>query len=258
MCRNESDMSDSASMPDLKALIFDFDGTIIDTESTAFRAWQNIYREHGQELGIGEYAQCIGTNHDVFNPQTTLTSRVAYEINWDETTARRRMLEREFLSEQKIAPGVSELVETAKDQGIRLAIGSSSPRKWIDRVMPLPDTDRIFEVIVTSDDALPKPRPDIYLGVLNRLGISPAEAVVIEDSPNGALAAYRAGIFCVTVPNVITRLLKFEYGNLKVESLAEITLDQIRNALRRYQYARAKALLVPKNDDQNHAQSGSL
>ena len=234
-------MSDATLMPDLKAVIFDFDGTIIDTESTAFHAWKSIYREHGHELRVEEYAQCIGTNHAIFNPQTVLASRVAHEIDWDEVTPRRRMLERELLSRQKIAPGVSELVEAARRKGLRLAIGSSSPRKWIDHVMPLPDADRIFDAVVTSDEAPPKPLPDIFLVALDRLGISAAEAVVIEDSPNGALAAHRAGIFCITVPNAITRLLRFEHGDLRVESLAAITLDQICNAHRRHRLARAKA-----------------
>ncbi|MEZ5412780.1 MAG: HAD family phosphatase [Opitutaceae bacterium] len=234
----ESDMNGSTAMPHLKAVIFDFDGTIIDTESTAFRAWQHIYSEHGQELKIEEYAQCIGTNHDVFNPQVTLSSRVAYELDWEEMTPRRRMLEREFLSRQKVAPGVRELIETVQSHGLRLAIGSSSPRMWIDRVMPLPDADRIFDAIITSDDAPPKPKPDIFLLALDRLGIGPSEAVVIEDSPNGALAAYRAGIFCITIPNDLTRLLRFEHGDLKVESLAEVTFEQIRDAHQRHQLER--------------------
>ncbi len=231
-------MSDLTLMPDLKAVIFDFDGTIIDTESTAFHAWQTIYREHGQELRIEDYAKCIGTNHDVFNPQTALDSLVAYEIDWSETTPRRRMLEQEFLSRQKIAPGVGGLVEAARGQGLRLAIGSSSPREWIDRIMPLPDADRVFDTIVTSDDAPPKPLPDIFLIALDRLGVGADETVVIEDSPNGALAAHRAGIFCITVPNVVTRLLRFEYGDLRVESLAEVTLAQIGDAHRRHQLER--------------------
>lgn len=237
-----TDMGDSVMPAALKAVIFDFDGTIIDTESTAFGAWQQIYREHGQELEVEEYAQCIGTNHDVFNPQTTLSSRVAYELDWEEITPRRRMLERELLSRQHVAPGVRELIKAAQRKGLRLAIGSSSPIAWIDRIMPLPDANHIFDVIVTSDEAPPKPRPDIFLVVLDRLGIGPAEAVVIEDSPNGALAAHRAGIFCLTVPNAITRLLQFEHGDLRVESLAAITLEQICEVHRRHQLDRGEGV----------------
>lgn len=217
-------------MPDLKALIFDFDGTIIDTETSAFRAWETIYRDHGQNLAIEEYAQCIGTGHDVYNPQTVLDSRVSQKINWDVVTPHRRALESKFLKLQTVLPGVRELIGAAQSEGLGLAIGSSSPRAWIDRVMPLTDPASIFATIVTSDDAPPKPCPDIYRIALDRLGISDREAVVIEDSPNGAMAAQRAGIFCVIVPNALTHNLTFQSGDLRTQSLDRITLSEIRAA----------------------------
>ena len=101
--------------------------------------------------------------------------------------------------------------------------------------MPLPELTSAFDAIVTSDDAPVKPSPDIFRIALSQLSVSANEAVVIEDSPNGAMAAHRAGIFCVTVPNSITRSLSFEHGDLRVESLAELTLTQLRTAHREFQ-----------------------
>ncbi len=228
-------MNDPAPVPRLKAVIFDFDGTIIDTETPVFRSWQAVYQEYGVELALDEYALCIGTNNDVFNPETTLDSRAKRVVDWEEVTPRRRAHHVDLVSRESIRPGVGELIVAAQDGGLRLAIGSSSPREWIDRTMPLPELTNVFDAIVTSDDAPVKPSPDIFRIALERLGVDASEAVVIEDSPNGALAAHRAGIFCLTVPNAITRSLRFEHGDMRVESLAEVTLSQIHDAHGRYQ-----------------------
>lgn len=218
----------------IKALIFDFDGTILDTETPEFLSWQAVYADFGCELPLAEWVNTIGRGHDqiTFDPYAYLQSCAGKIIDRDAVRVRRRSVFAELLAEEPLRPGVREYLAHARETGLRLAIASSSDRTWIDGHLQRFDLQGVFEIIRCADDvARTKPDPELFVSAAAALGVSPSEAVAFEDSPNGALAAKRAGVFCVVVPNPMTQHLTFAAPDLTVESLATVSLGQLMEAI---------------------------
>src|SRR4030095_9861975 len=119
-------------------------------------------------------------------------------------------------------------IHEAKGFGLKLAIASSSPHTWVDNHAKRLGIFNYFDVVVCAEDVglgRTKPNPDLFLTALNQLQVQKNEAVVLEDSPNGVLAANRAGIFVVAVPNHVTSMLSLDGANRIVRSLAEVSLS---------------------------------
>ena len=215
----------------IKALLFDFDGLILDTETTDFRVWQAIYREYGQEMLPETWGQVIGGyGISNFDGAVHLAELVGDGLNVQELQARFRSESDALILQQPILPGVVDYLDDAQRMGLHLAVASSSPHSWVDaHLARLGLADR-FEVIICGDDVPPgrtKPHPDLYLKALDAVGAKADEAIVFEDSPNGITAARAAGIFVVLVPNPVTSLLKTDGANLTVKSLAQIPLKEM-------------------------------
>lgn len=210
----------------IRALIFDFDGLILDTESTVYQSWVELYQEYGQELPFEEWGQIIGVAADEhFDPLKRLESRLNTRFD-DVIGERRHQREMDLVLEQPILPGVQDYLLDAKRLGLKLAIASSSDYEWVGWHLRRLELIDFFDVIHTADDVQhTKPSPDLYLLALESLGVSAGETIVFEDSPNGVKAAQRAGIFCVVVPNPLTRLLSVDHADLCLSSLAEAPLE---------------------------------
>lgn len=215
----------------LKALIFDFDGLILDTETPEYRTWQTIYREHGFELPHDEWSRIVGgyglSNFDAADHLAHLS-----QGRLDPAPLRQRLAEESLaiIHAQAALPGVPAMLKAAKTHGLKLAIASSSPHSWVDAHAERLGLLRHFDQVICADDVAPgrtKPNPDLFLLALEQLGVEKEAAVIFEDSPNGALAANRAGVFVVAVPNPVTALLDLSHADLVVNSLAELTLADL-------------------------------
>lgn len=113
-----------------------------------------------------------------------------------------------------------------------LAVASSSPHSWVDtHLTRLGLLDRFDAIICVDDVGVAKPDPGLFLRALVSLGVTRDEVIVFEDSPNGVRAAKRAGIFCVAIPNPITSLLAFDRPDMRLNSLAEISLEELLNSI---------------------------
>lgn len=207
------------------ALIFDFDGLILDTELPEFQAWQEIYRSHGHDLPLATWAACIGTADLVFDPYADLAMRRGQPIEREAIRARRRARTTELIEVLAPLPGVVDALDEARRLGLKLAVASSSTRAWVvGHLSRLGLADR-FDCIRCSDDVeRTKPDPALYLAALAALGLRPEQAIVFEDSPNGALAAKRAGLYCVAIPNALTRDLPLDHADRRLTSLADLPL----------------------------------
>lgn len=214
----------------IRALIFDFDGLILDTETPEVLVWQNIYKEHGFELPVEEWEKTVGGyGISDFDAAHHLAAQTQGRLDPVSLRARYRLEADSLIHASPILPGVTELIHAAQAQGLKLAIGSSSPHSWVDTHTQRLDIYHRFDTIVCQDDVAPgrtKPHPDIYLKALEKLEVENTEAVVFEDSPNGVLASKRAGIFVVAVPNPLTAKMNVQ-GDLTVSSLAELTLQDL-------------------------------
>lgn len=224
----------------IRALIFDFDGLILETESPVFQSWQELYQAHNRQLSRETWATIIGTNElEVgYDPLAELEKQTSQALDRAAVAEERRQREWELVLTQPILPGVMDYLRDARRLGLKLGLASSSPRKWIDTHLDRLGLRDYFACVQTGDDVpRTKPNPAVYLQVLECLGVSAAETVALEDSPNGALAAKRAGLFCVVVPNEMTLPLPNQYADLRLDSLAETSLegllDRIEAATRR-------------------------
>lgn len=224
----------------IQALIFDFDGLILDTETPEVLVWQNIYKDHGFELPVEEWAKTVG-GYGVsdFDPARHLSLLSSGRLDPVSLRARYRLEADAIIHSNPILPGVMDLIHAAQADGLKVAIGSSSPHSWVDSHTQRLDIHHHFDHIVCQDDVPPgrtKPHPDIYLKALEKLDVANTEAIVFEDSPNGVLASRRAGVFVVAVPNPLTAKMNVQ-GDLTVSSLAELTLQELRTAIFRLRKA---------------------
>jgi|SRR5688572_25283114 len=214
----------------LKALIFDFDGLILDTETPEVLVWQNIYNEHGFELPIHEWEKTVGGyGISTFDAAEHLALLSSGRLDPVSSKLRYRKESDEIIHASSILPGIMEMISQAKSNGLKVAIGSSSPHSWVDTHAKRLGIFDLFDTVVCQDDVEPgktKPHPDIYLKVLEQLEVKNDEAIVFEDSPNGVLASQRAGVFVVAVPNGLTSRMNVT-GDLTVSSLAELSLQSL-------------------------------
>ncbi len=211
----------------IKALIFDFDGLIVDTEAPEFQSWQELCQEYGVELTMEIWAPCIGSNRaeSNFDPYSYFSERVQQTFEREEILARRRRRHQELMLEQTILPGVERLIQVAQERGMQLAVASSSPRSWVESQLRRVGLLDAFDLLVCGDEVEHvKPFPDIYTQALEKLAVQAEQAIAFEDSLNGMLAARSAGIFCVVVPNPLTELLSFGEVDLRLRSLLDLDL----------------------------------
>jgi len=216
-----------------KALLFDFDGLILDTETPEFQVWQTIYREYGHELAAEQWGQIVGGwGISDFYASSHLAKLAGDGLNAEKLRARHRSESDALTLLQPILPGVVDYLDEARRLDLRLAIASSSPHSWVDTHLTRLDLYHRFEAVICADDVSPgrtKPNPDLFLLALKRLEVQPSEAIVFEDSPNGVKAAKAAGIFAVAVPNPMTAKLNIVGADFTLESLADLSLQDMLN-----------------------------
>jgi HAD superfamily hydrolase (TIGR01509 family) len=211
----------------IRALVFDFDGLILDTEEPVYRSWLEVYQAHGEELPFERWVQIVGSTTTGFHPQHHLEERLGRPLP-QEVLDRRIGRRTELVLAQALLPGVVQQLDAAREGGLKLGVASSSTREWVAGHLARLGILERFECLRCRDDVPnAKPEPDLYLAVLECLGVSASEAIAIEDSPNGVAAAKRAGMRCVAIPNSITADLDLSEADITLTSLAELTLAQL-------------------------------
>ncbi|HEX2505790.1 MAG TPA: HAD-IA family hydrolase [Gaiellaceae bacterium] len=213
----------------VRGLLFDFDGLLVDTEGPAFRSWQEIYVEHGVELALEEWVANVGTIGSPFDPVARLESLTGREVDRRIVVDRRLARELELSALEELRDGVAEYLEAAEELGLPAAIVSSASERWVRSHIGRLSIEHVWATVVCADgDAgRAKPAPTLYLEALDLLEISAAEAVTFEDSLNGVRAAKAAGIYTVAVPNPVTAGLALHEADLVVESLAHLPLREL-------------------------------
>jgi HAD superfamily hydrolase (TIGR01509 family) len=212
----------------LKALLFDFDGTLVDTESVDLRSWREIFAAHGVELPVDRFALRIGTLNGP-NGFDELDALLVSPCDREAVEVTRRRREAELLELEQLRPGVRRLLDDATSRGLALAIVSSSAHSWVQSNLLRLGLDQGWSALVCADGDTTrcKPSPALYREALELLGVEAEEAIAIEDSPNGVAAARAAGIFCVAVPNPVTSVLDLSNADLLVDTLEELSLDDL-------------------------------
>ena len=216
----------------IRAVIFDFDGLIVDTESAELQSWQEIFREYGQEFSLDRWTLSVGRAEGI-DIAGDLRQLVGPALDTEALTVRRRARNFELAEAQPILPGVRERISEAHAMGVKLGVASSSRRDWVEGHLTRLGLVADFHTIRCRnhpDVGVGKPDPTVYVAALYALGVSADEAIAFEDSSPGVQAATTAGIFTVAIPNNVTRRIGPTSAHLTLESLADMTLQELVQA----------------------------
>lgn len=216
----------------IAGLVLDFDGLILDTELPAFRAWADVYERHGcPPLTLEEWAADLGT-HGRLDPVAVLAERTGLDLDAADVHRLRRARRDELLAGERVLPGVEAWLDEADELGIPVAVASSSQVDWVGgHLGRLGLAARIRHLSCYGAGLPAKPAPDLYLDACRAIGVAPARALAVEDSPNGVAAARAAGMRCVAVPNQLTVSLDLSAADVVLPSLSTAGLAEVAAAL---------------------------
>lgn len=187
-------------LPDrYRAVVFDMDGLLLDTEVVWQRAEEDLFRRYGEEFRMDDKLAVIGTSAE--HTAVYFARRLGQPPDRGPTLVDELMDAMHEHLQLQVAgrPGAVELVERLRGR-TQLGLASNSPRRLVEAALATARLADAFDAIVTSDDAAFKPAPDIYLLACERLGVAPQDALALEDSASGIAAAKAAGLACIAVP----------------------------------------------------------
>lgn len=218
---------------DIRAVVFDFDGLVLDTEVPVYVLWCAAFEAHGASPPtIDEWSATIGTA-DELDVHAWLVERADRPVDRAAMDEVRRARRDALLAREDARPGVIAWLAEADDAGLALAIASSSPAEWVAEHLGRLGLRERFACVVTAGGTVRgKPAPDTYLEACARLGVATGNALAVEDSPHGIAAAKAAGLRCVAVPNALTETLDLSAADLRLGSLADCTLAEVFHRLR--------------------------
>jgi HAD superfamily hydrolase (TIGR01509 family) len=213
----------------VRAVVFDFDGVVLDSETPEFESHRRIYERCGVVLTVDEWCGQIGAwaeGHDerwaahLRERSTSAPDPAAYR-------AEKRRIFREIVPREPMR-GIRELLDTLTVAGVPVAIASTSPARWVVPAVEGLGLRSTFGAVVTGDEvARRKPAPDVYLEAARRLGLDPGRSIAIEDSGPGIVAAKAAGMKAVAIPHWLTERHDLSGADLRVTHAGELTLDRL-------------------------------
>lgn len=211
----------------IKGVIFDFDGLLIDTETTWYEAYnESLLEMHNVEMDLAGYSACIGTDNSELI--SYFNSLLGGKADFDVIEELALQKYHEKMTNPMLREGVVEYLEEARRLNLKIGLASSSSSKWVRGYLEQLQILPYFDVIHTKDDVKNvKPDPELYLITLRDCGLQPHETIAFEDSMNGLRAAKRAGVYCVIVPNSVTRHLPFELHDDCIHSMKEKKIREI-------------------------------
>lgn len=210
----------------LKTIIMDFDGLIVDTEVVWYQIYVEWFRKNkGYGLTVQEFLTCVGSNAEaLFSQLDEKGIHVDREAFAQDTFAR-------FIEESNrlpAKPGVADFLKSAKENGLSVALATSSARKKPTVHLERLGLMQYFDLLVTSEDVERiKPAPDLFLKAAEKTGCTPAECLVVEDSLNGLLAGLNAGMRVLVVPNDVTKYCEFQGQYRMCASLADVDVPAL-------------------------------
>jgi len=178
----------------IKSVLWDLDGTLVDSEQYHWIAWRDSMAAQGVALTHEQFLKTFGLRNDAIVPQW-IPNATPERI--DQIAVAKEQFYRRLVREGGLEPlpGARHWIERLARDGWRQAIASSAPRENVDVVLAVIGLAPYFQAIVSAEDVtLGKPDPQVFLTAAARLGSAPAQSVVVEDAPAGIEAAYRAGM----------------------------------------------------------------
>jgi HAD superfamily hydrolase (TIGR01509 family) len=208
-----------------RAVVFDFDGLILDTETPELESWRAIFAEHGTVYEDAYWHDLLGRGAEQVAewPIERLERQLGRAVNRAEVEAEYQARRRAGILARRALPGVEAMLGELAAVGVPAAVASSSRHEWVDGHLDRLGLAGYFRCTCCADDvARAKPFPDLYQLALARLGVGPELAVAFEDSANGVAAAKAAGMYTVVIPNPATAGLDLSLADERVDSMEEL------------------------------------
>ncbi len=212
----------------LQAVVFDFDGVIIDTEKARYEAIQEIFAGYGQKLPLHVWIKSVGRAAYAIDPFDYLRSVTDEKLDLDLLKSIHKKIEIDLADTLPLLPGVSERIQEVKNNGGLLAVASSSSRAWVEGHLKKRGLLKYFSAIVCRDDTIRhKPDPEPYSTALKLLKCLPENSFAIEDSPLGIASAKAAGLKCIAVGCSLTRDLDLSNAHYVFNTLSEVSFSEL-------------------------------
>jgi beta-phosphoglucomutase len=216
------------------AVIWDVDGTLVDTAELHYRAWTTLTRQLGKSFSRAQFTSTFGRR----NPEIIreilgnhYTDRELAELG----QRKEELYKAAARDGVTLLPGARELLEALHENRFHQAIGSSAPRANVELILQLTRTQSFFNVIVSMEDThRGKPDPEVFQVAANRLGVAPIRCLVIEDAAAGVQAAKSGGMKCIGVRSGgqhTEESLRSAGADLVAPSLEEISVDTVKRIL---------------------------
>ena len=215
----------------IKALIFDLDGTLANTETLHYKAWEKALKNNGvEQLPLETFMTYVGTSNEKIAGDYIESDNVNKNI--DELIREKQLIYRDLIPEIQLFRGTRKIIDRYHAI-FRLAIASSSHKEEIMLLLKSKQLDSYFDLVVGGDMVRrKKPDPEIYLQAQQTLGFAPQECIAFEDSEHGLNSAKNAGMYGVAIPNEFTLNHNFSRADLILTSLAEMDDEKISELLR--------------------------
>ena len=219
-------MPHEPAAPHLDAVVFDFDGLIVDTETAIYQAAAAAFAAHGHDVSVEQWSSIVGLGDKDGAWYRALTADLGIDLDRDAFEIEYQKQDRSWRNRLPALPGVEALVLDLVDAGVPLAIASGSDVAWLELHLGRLGLLDHFPVLAGVDRvARQKPAPDAYLLACDELGADPARCVALEDSAHGVAAAKAAGLRVVAVPSSITRFTDLTAADLTVTSVEDVDLE---------------------------------
>ena len=189
----------------MKAVVFDFDGLICDSEWPIYEMAATAFRQFEVTLEPSLWADVVGLADDDHDWFARICERTGAAIDRTEFDRCYRARDRSWRDRMEPMPGVVDLIADIAERGVPRGIASSSTSQWVEEhLLRMGLRDRFDAIVGFDHTGVGKPAPDVYVAVCKELGVEPADALALEDSAHGVAAAKAAGMWCIAVPNRIT------------------------------------------------------
>ncbi|WP_339616616.1 HAD family phosphatase [uncultured Gilvimarinus sp.] len=207
----------------LQGVIFDHDGTLVDSERKHYQLWVTLLAEHDIDFPEAEYKAHLAGVPTHFNAEY-LVAHYPLPMSAKALFAQRERLTQEAFGKHPcpLIPGARELVEWVASKSLKMAIATGAAPLEVQPTLSHYDFGRYFPIVATRDDVInAKPAPDVYLHALKHMGIGADTGIAIEDSPTGLRSALAAGLPCIVVQNEYSRGLDFSGATVVLDSMQE-------------------------------------
>lgn len=213
----------------IQAVVFDFDGLILDTETPEVASWQEVFSSFGATYPESYWTYTLGRGAEqVAERPADLLRAQGVAFDEEEVIELRTKILFEMLAKLEPLPGVEDRLKEAEQLRIPIALASSSKHEWVDSHLERIGLFSRFHHIVCADDVpRAKPFPDLYIEACRRCGVEPRFAVALEDSANGIASAKAARLKAVAIPNFISAHVDLSAADFTFASLSEFKLAEL-------------------------------